>query len=91
MTARTRPGLHAAASYKNKEIKANVRGTGMNKIMDKTADKVMDKETKGNARRTEMNNVMEIVDSCIKSQKDFMDSFAKAQKDGVERWVEATL
>ena len=64
--------------------------------------KVMDKETKGNRRKmemntvknnggsTEMNNVMEMVDSCMKTQKEFMDNCAKAQKAGVERWAEAT-
>ena len=64
--------------------------------------KVMDKETNGNRRNmamktmksnegsTEMNNVMEMVDSCMKTQKEFMDSYVKAQKAGVERWAEAT-
>lgn len=51
--------------------------------------KTMNKETKGNGGSTEMNNVMDIVDSCMKAQKDFMDSCAKAQKEGVERWTEA--
>ena len=52
--------------------------------------KVMDKETKVGGRGTEMNNVMEMVDSCMKTQKDFMDSCTKAQKEGLERWAEAT-
>jgi hypothetical protein len=54
-------------------------------------NKATGKETKGNGRGTEMNNVMEMVDSCMKTQKDFMDNCAKAQKEGLERWAEATV
>jgi hypothetical protein len=64
--------------------------------------KVTDKGTKGNSRNaemntvkanggsTEMNDVMEMVETCMKTQKEFMDSCAKAQKVGVARWAEAT-
>jgi len=51
--------------------------------------KSTDRTAKGNGGSMEMNNVMDMVDSCMKAQKDFMDSCSKAQKEGLERWNEA--
>jgi hypothetical protein len=79
----TRTGREAAGKTTTKETKDDGRRTHMSKVMDK--------ETKGNGRGTEMNNVMNMVDSCMKTQKDFMDGYAKAQKEGLERWAEATM
>lgn len=95
MAGRTRLTPEVAGKTATREILGNARGTEMSKVIEKAAEKVMDKASEKeivvNGRRTEMNNVMEMVDSCIKTQKDFMDSLAKAQKEGVERWVEATV
>ena len=37
-----------------------------------------------------MNKAMEIVDSWMKSQKEFMDNAVKSQRAAVEQWAEAT-
>jgi type II secretory pathway component PulF len=91
----TRPGRKVAGGTTANETKGNARRTQMRKVMGK--------ETKGNSRKmamnnmknnggsTEMNNVMEMVDSCMKTQKEFMDNCAQAQKEGLERWAETTV
>lgn len=37
-----------------------------------------------------MDKAMEIVDSWMKSQKDFMDNWVKSQKDATAKWADAT-
>jgi hypothetical protein len=37
-----------------------------------------------------MDKAMEIVDSWMKSQKEFMDGLMRSQKSAVEQWAEAT-
>jgi hypothetical protein len=100
VATRTRPGREVAGGATTKETKGNGRRTEMNTKMNKgtrsyrrktVLNNVMDTETKSNGGSTEMNNMMNMVDSCMKAQKDFMDSCAKAQKEGVERWAEATV
>ena len=37
-----------------------------------------------------MDKAMELVDSWMKSQKDFMDKWVKSQKEAADKWTEAT-
>ena len=37
-----------------------------------------------------MDKAMELVDSWMKSQKEFMDNLVKSQKEATEKWAEAT-